>query len=257
MRNLVAWMGVLLMVLSFAWLQWTSKPGAALSPRSPSKHEPFGVVVLDPGHGGQDSGAIVGDVVEKDLTLDIAQRVDRLLQSQGLATVMTRVGDSYISLAERAALANRVPDCILVSIHFNEGNKTVSSGIETYYADHQITPGAPIISWLPFLQKAASQMPNVESKNLAGCVQEALVTRTRATDRGTKAEQFFVIANVHQPAVLIEGGFLTNKEDTAKLADFDYREGIAVAISEGIFRYRDLLRERQSTLAAAGAQQTE
>lgn len=257
MRNLVAWMGVLLMGLSFAWLQWTSKPGGAISPQLTSRHEPFRVVVLDPGHGGQDSGAIVGDVVEKDLALDIAQRVDRLLQSQGLATVMTRVGDSYTSLAARAALANRVPDCILVSIHFNEGNKTVSRGIETYYADHQITQGTPIISWLPFLQKAASQMPNVESKNLAGCVQEALVTRTRAIDRGTKAEQFFVIANVHQPAVLIEGGFLTNKEDTAKLADLDYREGIAVAISEGIFRYRDLLRERQSALAAAGAQQTE
>ncbi len=257
MRDLVAWMGMLLMAVSFAWLQWTSKPGGPMSPRSASRHEPFGVVVLDPGHGGQDSGAIVGEVVEKDLALDIAQRVDRLLQSQGLDTVMTRVGDSYVSLAERAALVNRVPDCILVSIHFNEGNKPVASGIETYYADHQITPTTPIVSWLPFLQRTGGPMPNLESKNLADCVQEALVARTQAVDRGAKAEQFFVIANVHQPAVLIEGGFLSNKEDTAKLADLDYRERIAVAISEGIIRYRDLLKARQSTLAVTGAPPTE
>jgi N-acetylmuramoyl-L-alanine amidase len=257
MQSVVAWMGVLLMVVSLAWLEWTAQQDEPFSPRSTARREPFGVVVLDPGHGGQDSGAIVGNVVEKDLTLDIAQRVDRLLQSQGLATVMTRVGDSYISLAERAALTNRIPQCIFVSIHFNEGNKPVSSGIETYYADHQITPGQPIVAWLPFLQRAALQLPNAESQNLAAILQEALVTRTQAINRGTKAEQFFVIANVHHPAVLVEGGFLTNKEDTEKLGNTDYRERIAVAISEGIFRYRDALRQRQSTMAVTGAQQTE
>jgi N-acetylmuramoyl-L-alanine amidase len=257
MQNVAAWMGVVLMVASLVWLEWTARQDEALSPRSASRQEPFGVVVLDPGHGGQDSGAIVGDFVEKDLTLDIAQRVDRLLQAQGLATVMTRVGDSYISLAERAALTNRIPNCILVSIHFNEGNKPVSSGIETYYADHQVTPGPPIVAWLPFLQRTALQRPNAESQNLAGILQEALVTRTQAINRGAKAEQFFVIANVHHPAVLVEGGFLTNKEDTEKLANTDYRERIAVAISEGIFRYRDALRQRQSTMVVTGAQESE
>src|SRR6202049_1915908 len=146
LRNTVAWVGLLLMIASFAWLQWTSKSRAPASARPPAPHEPFVVVVLDAGHCGQDSGAKVGNMLEKDLTLDVAQRVDRLLQSQGLATVMTRVGDAYVSLAERAALTNRVPNCVFVSIHFNEDNKPVASGVETYYAAHQVTPGLSVAS---------------------------------------------------------------------------------------------------------------
>ena len=253
-QNVIAWIGLLLMLTSFAWLQWTSPPAAARRERAPpSAREPFPVVVLDPGHGGQDSGAMVGEILEKDLTLDVAQRVDRLLQSQGLATVMTRVGDSYVSLADRASLTNRVPDCVLVSIHFNEGNKPVSSGVETYYADHQTQAGRPVISWLPFLQRIAAEAPNLESQSLAGFIQEALVARTKAANRGTKPEHFFVITNVRHPAVLVEGGFLTNKEDIARLSSIEYREQIATAISEGIIRYRDLLKQRPPTLAVTGS----
>src|SRR5881396_2763534 len=109
MRGILAWIGLLL-IASFIWMQLISKPGPARSTKAkPSAGSGrFAVVVLDPGHGGQDSGAICGGVLEKDLTLDIAQRVDRLLQSEGIAAVMTRVGDSYVSLADRAAFANRV-----------------------------------------------------------------------------------------------------------------------------------------------------
>jgi len=127
MRSALAWVGLLLMIASFVWLQWTSKPRTPTSTRAPAPREPFAVVVLDPGHGGQDSGAKVGNMLEKDFTLEVARRVDRLLQAQGLATVMTRVGDAYVSLADRAALANRVPNCVFVSIHFNEDNKPVAS----------------------------------------------------------------------------------------------------------------------------------
>lgn len=249
MRNLVAWMGLFLMVASLAWLQWTSKPTVPAPGAAPSTREPFAVVVVDPGHGGQDSGAMCGGMLEKDLTLDVAQRIDRLLQAQGLTTVMTRVGDGYVSPADRASLTNRVPDCVFVSIHFNEGNKPVSSGIETYYAGHQMLSGNPIVSWLPFLQHVAAEVPNLESQSLAGFIQEALVARTQAVNRGTKAEQFFVITNVRHPAVLVEGGFLTNKEDMTRLASGDYREQMAGAISEGIMRYRDFLKQRQATLA--------
>jgi N-acetylmuramoyl-L-alanine amidase len=190
-----------------------------------------------------------GGVLEKDLTLDVAHRVDRLLQAEGIATVMTRLGDTYVSLAERAAFANRVSDCIFISIHFNEDNRPVSTGVETYYAAHQITPGSFMTSWLPFLWRALSESPNLESQSLAGFIQEALVARTQALDRGTKAKQFFVIANVASPAVLVEGGFLTNKEDNSRLASEDYREQLAAAISDGILRYRDALKQRQSAVA--------
>jgi N-acetylmuramoyl-L-alanine amidase len=166
---------------------------------------------------------------------------------------MTRVGDSYISLVERAALTNRVPDGIFVSIHFNEGNKPISTGVETYYADHQITTGTPMVSWLPFLQRASTQAPNFESQSLAGFIQEALVAHTQAADRGTKAQQYFVIANVRHPAVLVEGGFLTNKDENAKLGSEDYREQLAAAICDGVVRYRDLLKQRQPRLAAGTA----
>jgi N-acetylmuramoyl-L-alanine amidase len=162
---------------------------------------------------------------------------------------MTRLGDTYVSLAERAAFANRVSDCIFVSIHFNEDNRPVSTGVETYYAAHQITPGSFMTSWVPFLWRALSESPNLESQSLAGFIQEALVARTQALDRGTKAKQFFVIANVTSPAVLVEGGFLTNKEDNSRLTSEDYREQLAAAISDGILRYRDALKQRRSAVA--------
>ncbi len=254
--RVLAWAGVLLMAICFAWLQWTTPRESGWTVQS-RRHEPFNVVVIDPGHGGQDSGAIVGHTVEKELTLDIGRRVDRLLQAQGMATVMTRAGDAYISLAERAALTNRIPDCILVSIHFNEGSKAVSSGIETYYPDHQMTAGVPLIAWLPFLQRTALPLLNAESQDLANCLQEALVTRTHANNRGTRAQQFFVIANVRHPAVLVEGGFLSNKDETSKLSSPDYRESVAGAITEGIFHYRDALRQRQSMLVLTGLPSTE
>src|SRR5213592_2529711 len=239
LRNILALSGLLLMMASFVWMQFrqTERAKSAAEPRAaqPSAaSKAFAVVVLDPGHGGQDSGAMCGGVLEKDLTLDVARRIDRLLNSEGIATLMTRIGDTYVSLADRAAFANRVRKCIFVSIHFNEDNKPVASGVETYYAAHQITAGSFLASWLPFLWRPLSDSPNPESQNLAGFVQEALVARTRAVDRGTQARQFFVIANVTSPAVLIEGGFLTNKEDISKLATEDYRDQIAAAVADGI-----------------------
>ncbi len=255
-RSILALSGLLLMIASFIWMQRIPKPGPttrAKTARPPTTPEPFAVVVLDPGHGGQDSGAMCNGVLEKDLTLDVARRIDRLLEAEGMATLMTRMGDTYVSLADRATFANRVSNCIFVSVHFNEDNKPVSSGVETYYAAHQITAGSFVASWLPFLWRPLSDSPNFESQSLAQYIQEALVARTGALDRGTRAEQFFVIANVTSPAVLIEGGFLTNKEDISKVASEDYREQLAAAVTDGILRYRDTVKQRQSTLAVTAS----
>jgi N-acetylmuramoyl-L-alanine amidase len=249
-QNLTAWLGLLLMIGSFVWWQLSTPPTVTTSARPPIVPPPVTLVVLDPGHGGQDSGAMCGGILEKDLTLDVAQRVDRLLQAQGAATLMTRNGDNYVSLADRAALGNRAQDCIFVSIHFNEGNKNTSAGVETYYAEHRMPAIPQLASWLPFLQRASLETPDLESQSLAESIQEALVARTQAVNRGTKAEQFFVIANVRHPAVLVEGGFLTNKEDIAKLASEDYREQMAAGIAEGILHYCDVIKQRQATFAA-------
>src|SRR5438093_1991050 len=259
LRNTLALAGLLLMIGSFAWMQFRQaerpeRPRESKTARPPTTPGPFAVVVLDPGHGGKRSGAMCGGVLEKDLTLDVARRIDRLLDSEGIATLMTRMGDTFVSLADRAALANRARNCIFISIHFNEDNKPVASGVETYYAAHQITAGSFLASWLPFLWRPLSSSPNPESQDLAGLIQEALVARTRSIDRGTQGGQFFVIANVTSPAVLIEGGFLTNKEDISTLATEDYRDQIAAAVADGILRYRDAASQRESTLAATGGE---
>lgn len=252
-RRILPWFGLFLLLGSLAWLQLypdTWKP--VMLPTIALPPEKLSLVVLDPGHGGTDSGVMAAGMLEKDLTLDIAKRVERLIREAGLPVMLTRQDDEYVSLVDRAALANREPDCIFVSIHFNEGKQAISTGVETYYAAHTTAHLAAASSWLPFLQPTTSGLPDVESQSLAGFIQEALVFRTQATNRGAKSEQFFVIANVKRPAVLVEGGFLTNAEDAAKLGTPEYREQIAMGISEGITRYRDVVEERPSPTAPTG-----
>ena len=250
--EIIAWFGLLLMAASFLTLLLTPAP---ISPRLVVPHhkkaEPFALVILDPGHGGQDSGAIAGGVLEKDLTLDIARRVDRLLSAQGVMTLLTRNGDSYVSLGDRAQMINRVDNAVVVSIHLNDGLRPNVSGIETYFAAQQDT-GIPVIaSWLPFLQKVANPRPNLQSQSLAQFIQQQLIVRTQAVNRGTKAQQFYVLANVRHPAVLVEGGFLTGKNDIGKLADANYRELLAAGIADGILKYRDTVKALASNVEEA------
>src|SRR4030095_10368439 len=110
-RNVLGVAGLLLMIASLLWISFhqEKRPTAYRESKATQsqKSKPFAVVVLDPGHGGEDSGAMCGEVMEKDLTLDVARRVDRLLDSEGVATLMTRLEDSYVSLADRAAFGNR------------------------------------------------------------------------------------------------------------------------------------------------------
>ena len=242
LRTALSWTGLVVMALSLVWLESLPKIERPIQARRTAPPNLFPMVVLDPGHGGQDTGAMCGGMLEKDLTLDVAQRLDRRLRAAGLSTLMTRGGDNYISLAERAAMTNRVQDCILVSIHFNDADKPVSTGIETYYAERQIGGGTLLASWLPFLRRISADTPNLESQSLAGFIQNSLVSRTQAVNRGTKTQQFFVLANVRHPAVLVEGGFISNKDDANKLGSASYREEIAAAMSEGILQYRDVLK---------------
>jgi len=241
-RTGLSWIGLALIAASVAWLESMPRIERPAPPPKLASEEPLPLVVLDPGHGGQDSGAMCDGVMEKDLTLDVAHRIERRLHEAGLQTLMTRDGDNYVSLSDRATMTNRVRDCILVSIHFNEGNKSVSTGIETYYAEHHVGTTTFLASWLPFLQRVSSDTANLESQSLAGFIQDALVARTHAVNRGTKTQQFFVLANVRHPAVLVEGGFISNKDEINKLGNADYREEIAGAINDGILHYREVLK---------------
>jgi N-acetylmuramoyl-L-alanine amidase len=251
MRRAIPWLGLLLLAISFIWfvrLPAHAPPVARSTQPSPRNGERTLLVVLDPGHGGGDSGAICGTVLEKDLALDVALQAELLLRAGGFATAMTRTSDRYVSLAERASLGNRKENSVFVSIHFNDGERATASGIETYYASRQAARSG-WFSWLPFLQRSETDSVTAKSESLAALIQEALVERTRAVNRGVKAEQFYVIANVRHPAALVEGGFLTNKSDLTKLATAEYRAQIARAISDGVERYRQATRVGGTTLA--------
>ncbi len=251
-RTAFAWLGLLLMAASFVWLQFFPAPPSTAPPPTgaTATDGPF-LVIIDPGHGGQDSGTTKAGIAEKELTLDVAHRAEWLLQSRGFATMLTRTDDSYIPLPARAAIANAQRNCVFVSIHFDEAGRSAATGVETYYAAHQVSNATRVASWLPFLQRTSSEPANVESQSLAGFIQEALVAHTQAVNRGTRPEQFFVIANVRHPAVLVEGGFLTNKDEMSKLVNGDYREQIAAAISDGVMRYREVLHNQTTPLAVS------
>jgi len=256
MRPALAWIGLVLLTISFIWFVQQRSPFYPTNapPRRPTEKaaQPL-AVVLDPGHGGQDSGAMCGEVMEKDLTLDVALRAELLLRAGGYATVLTRESDRYLSLGERAAVANRQKNALFVSIHFNDEKGPTVTGVETYYARQQADLRFDFLAWLPFLKREDATPLSAQSANLAHFIQAALVERTRALNRGTKSAQFYVIANVRHPAALVEGGFITNKSDVTKLATAEYRQQIASAISDGIVRYREMLWQNEPTLAwAAG-----
>lgn len=243
-RTVVAAGGLLLFIVSFISLQrLPSVPvGGKAAPDQAAVSDAFGVVVIDAGHGGNDSGKIGDGVAEKDLTLDVARRTERILASQQVKTLLTRSDDQYVSLAARADIANRCESAVFVSIHFDDA-QPAATGVETYYAAQQITEVPVLAAWLPFLQSARSApAANVKSQSLAAFVQEAIVGRTHVANRGTRAEQFYVVANVRHPAVLVEGGFLSNREDRARITLEEYREQLATAIAEGVMRFREQLR---------------
>jgi N-acetylmuramoyl-L-alanine amidase len=133
---------------------------------------------------------------------------------------------------------------VFVSIHFDDGARAAATGVNTYYALHQRSTAPLLPSWLSLVQPISAEPTNLESQSLAGFVQQALVKRTQAVDRGTRSEQFYVIANVFHPAVLVEGGFLTNNGDMGKLQTEEYRQQLAGAIGEGLGQYRDLAGDR-------------
>jgi len=250
-QKTLAWIGLGMMASSLIWLELlpASARSRLTSPRLGTQGGPVELVIIDPGHGGKDSGTMRNGVMEKDLTLDVARRVDRLARANGFSTLMTRNDDEWISLAARASTANRERECIFISIHFDEGARAEASGVQTFYAVRQHSKPTGLSSWLPFLQTVSDTPNNFESQSLAGFIQTSLVAGTQAFNRGTRAQQFYVVANVRHPAVLIEGGFLSNNEDLVKLTTEQYRQQLAAAITEGLVRYREIANQRQLTLA--------
>jgi len=212
-------------------------PSAFVSPR------PLRIVMIDPGHGGKDSGALAPEpkLQEKDIVLDIALRVRKHVSAAGLEVKMTRDGNQTLSLGERAEKANALKADIFVSIHANSAGNAGACGIETFvipaagYASTSGTVSARVHPGNTF--DAASLVLGYE-------VQRRLLSETGAPDRGVRRARFSVIRNVHCPGILVETGFLSNRTEAGRLNDPAYRETLAQAIADGIVAYGKLCEPR-------------
>src|SRR5947209_19798350 len=147
-QSALALFGLVLMIASIVYLQLLPRGERKGAKPSLAETKANARVVIDAGHGGKDSGAMRNGVMEKDLTLDVALRLQKRLQAAGAATILTRSGDEFISLAGRAAAANREEECVFVSIHFDEGNRAAATGVQTFYAAKQMQ-NSSLPSWLP------------------------------------------------------------------------------------------------------------
>ena len=171
-----------------------------------------GKIVLDPGHGGSDYGAIREGINEKDITLDITQRVASLLKSKGYKVALTRTDDTYVSLQERVDFSENETPEIFVSIHVNSAVATEPKGIETHYY-HDF------------------------SKDLANTIHRHLMKEIDTKDRGLVKSKFYVINHTTVPAILVETGFISNDEERAELVTDSRKKKTAKAIAEGIIEY--------------------
>ncbi|MEQ1858905.1 MAG: N-acetylmuramoyl-L-alanine amidase [Chthoniobacteraceae bacterium] len=170
-------------------------------------------VVIDAGHGGHDRGGGPRQKIpEKPYALDVAQRLQRVLQAAGYKTVMTRSGDYFVSLGGRVVIANKYRDAVFVSIHFNSAPRVGADGIETYYYSSR-------------------------SAKLASAIHSQVVATARTENRGVRKRGFYVIRNTKIPSVLCELGFLTNPAEGKKVSTSSaYRQALAEAVARGVMR---------------------
>jgi len=227
----------------------------------PHKYKPFhsGIkkIVIDPGHGGKDPGAIgSGGVREKDLTLDIARRLVGLLKRKGAYQILlTRDRDIYIPLEERTAIANRERADLFISIHINASERPGLKGIETYFLNFTSDPDSMALvareNLIPqerlndlqiILQDLMLTSKINESSALAGSIQSSLIRQLKGdydgvVDLGVKRGPFYVLFGAQMPSILVETLFLTNDQDRERILSTNYREGIAQALLAGIENY--------------------
>lgn len=171
----------------------------------------FHTVVIDPGHGGKDSGVARNHLQEKNLALDVALRLRPKLEAAGLNTVMTRTTDVFIPLETRAAISNMHTEVFFVSIHFNDSPKRAIHGATVYYHTPLAEPMA---------------------RTIAGSL------GTITTNRGIMTANFRVLRKNHYPAVLVECGFVSNRAEAARCATAEFREALATRIAQAIIQER-------------------
>lgn len=197
-----------------------------------------GIVVIDPGHGGSNEGALSHDrkSKEKMFTLDWARRVEKLLEGSAWKVVLTRTNDTDISLTNRVALAETNKADLFISLHFNSFTKPGESGLETYCMTPQ---GMVSHVTRTFADDVKEAVPNnefdVDNFLLAYDMQRAMLRKTGRTDRGVRRARFMtVLRDQKRPAVLLEGGYLSNPDEGKLIATAEYRQKLAEAVAEAL-----------------------
>ncbi|MGM0439913.1 MAG: N-acetylmuramoyl-L-alanine amidase family protein [Chlamydiota bacterium] len=173
-------------------------------------------IIIDPGHGGKNLGAQgnKGQYIEKNLNLTTAYMLKKHLHKMGYSTLMTRNNDTFISLSKRAKIANKTKAQVFVSIHYNWAPTPEAEGIEVFY-----------------FRKSSS------GRKLAQNTLDKIITSTQVPSRGIKPSNFYVLRNTKMPAILVEGGFLSNSKDLKRVADPNYLNLIAWGVACGIKEY--------------------
>jgi N-acetylmuramoyl-L-alanine amidase len=233
-------------------------------------------IVIDPGHGGHDPGAMGNGVSEAELVLDIALRVEKLLQKQpGTDVVLTRRTDDFVPLSARTAIANREAADLFLSIHANASEDGSARGIETYFlnfannlsaasvAARENAASGQAMGALPDFVKAIALNNKLdESRDFATYVQRSMMEKVRATnktakDLGVKQAPFLVLIGAAMPSVLAEISFVTNPQEAKLLKSSAYRQRIADALFAAIKKYQTSLHSVSGQAASASESGTE
>jgi N-acetylmuramoyl-L-alanine amidase len=213
----------------------------------------FNTVVLDPGHGGSDRGAISPYGYEKNFALDVARQIKPLLEAKGLKVKMTRDRDVFVPLELRARIANATRDSVFVSIHFNATNSNpAAQGFEIF----SLTPrGAPSTDddalALRFMNMQAGSPVDAPSLALSMSVHHSVIGHFSEYDRGIKRARFAVLRLTKIPAILVEGGFLTERGESRLIAKSAWRAKLADSIATGILSYRELVDNKTRPMTVA------
>ncbi|MBM3328008.1 MAG: N-acetylmuramoyl-L-alanine amidase [Calditrichaeota bacterium] len=217
------------------------------------------VVVIDPGHGGKDPGAIgSGGLKEKEICLDVGLRLAKVLREKGIRTILTRETDIFIPLAERTRIANRSGGKLFVSLHCNAAKNKKAGGMETYFLAPAKTARAMEVALLEnevihledspedyrditeenfILLSMAQATFTRESQSLAGLVQERVAPKAGLKNRGVDQAGFYVLVGASMPAILFEMAFITNPQEAKQLKTRSFRQTLAEGMGETIIHF--------------------
>jgi len=216
--------------------------GPMMDLRTPSEWSSPPHVILDPGHGGDDTGARgQHKTVEKRIALDIAKRVQRILKSSGTEVALTRRKDHTLELGDRPAYAMTSGGTIFVSIHLNSSPNGHAHGIETYVLPSQGFPSTSRTGGNHDMCPG-NTFDSLNSR-LSYFIQKELLQSTQAKDRGIRRARWKVLRDAPCPAVLVECGFLSNPTEAKKLSNRRYRDRVAQGIADGILTYINTMSE--------------